>query len=70
MKLTLGEVKLDPAASTTPGAAFRVPVAHFRLTYYPGGYPMQPAQAILRPIAEATSSPDQDQWAFWLPAAK
>jgi hypothetical protein len=28
---------------------------------------MQSAQAVLRPIAEATSSPDQNQWAFWLP---
>jgi len=30
---------------------------------------MQPAQALLRPIAEATSSADQNQWAFWLPVA-
>jgi len=51
-------------------APFSIPVAHFRLAYSPGGYPMQPAQAILRPLAEATSSPDQDQWAFWLPTAK
>jgi DUF1680 family protein len=70
VKLSAGEVKLDPVAPTASADPFSIPVAHFRLAYDPGGYPMQPAQAILRPIAEATSSPDQDQWAFWLPTAK
>ncbi|HUB83098.1 MAG TPA: beta-L-arabinofuranosidase domain-containing protein [Bryobacteraceae bacterium] len=70
VKLAPGEVKLDRVAPPATAAPFSIPVAHFRLAYSPGGYPMQPAQAILRPIAEATSSPDQDQWAFWLPTAK
>jgi hypothetical protein len=67
VKLAPGDVKLEPAAPTASAAPISVPVAHFRLTYFPGGYPMQPAQAVLRPIAEATSSADQNQWAFWLP---
>jgi len=69
VKLAPGDIKLEPAAPTGPAAPIGVPVAHFQLTYFPGGYPMQPAQALLRPIAEATSSADQNQWAFWLPVA-
>ena len=66
VRLASGDVKLEPA---TPASArpFTIPMAHFRLNFYPGGYPMQPATALLHPIAEATASPDQDQWAFWLP---
>jgi DUF1680 family protein len=67
VKIPLGDVKLDPAAQSTSPAPFTVPVARFRLDYYPGGYPMQPARALLRPIAETTSSPDQNQWVVWLP---
>jgi len=66
VKLAPGDVKLDPAAPLASAAPISVPVAHFKLTYFPGGYPMQSAQAVLRPIAEATSSADQNQWAFWL----
>jgi DUF1680 family protein len=69
VKLAPGDVKLDAAPPTASATPISVPVAHFRLTYFPGGYPMQPAQVVLRPIAEATSSADQDQWAFWLPVA-
>jgi hypothetical protein len=69
VKLAPGDVKLEPAAPTASAAPISVSVAHFRLTYFPGGYPMQAAQAVLRPIAEATSSADQNQWAFWLPVA-
>ena len=68
VKLASGDVKLDRVAPSPSAAPIGVPTAHFRLTYSPGGYPMQSAQAVLRPIAEATSSPDQNQWAFWLPA--
>ena len=67
VKIPLGDVKLEPAAPAASTAPFRVPVARFRLNYYPGGYPMQPAQALLRPIAETTSSLDQNEWAIWLP---
>ena len=67
VKLPLGDVKLDPAPPAVAPSQFAVPVARFRLNYYPGGYPVQPAVALLRPIAEATSSPDQNQLAIWLP---
>jgi hypothetical protein len=67
VKLSPGDVKLDSAPSSAPPAPFTVPVARFRLNYYPGGYPMQPAVALLRPIAEATASTDQNQWVIWLP---
>jgi DUF1680 family protein len=65
VKLAPGDVKLTPWAPSLSPAPFAVPVAHFRLDYYPGGYPMQPARALLRPIAEATSSPDQNQLDVW-----
>jgi DUF1680 family protein len=67
VKFSLGDVKLDPVPPSASPAPFAVPVAHFHLDYFPGGYPMQPAQALLRPIAEATSSPDQNQLVVWLP---
>jgi DUF1680 family protein len=65
--LSPGDVKLDLAAPSASPAQFTVPVARFRLDYYPGGYPMQPARALLRPIAEVTSSADQNQLVIWLP---
>jgi hypothetical protein len=37
-------------------APFTVPEARFRVRYLPGGYPMLPATAILRPVAEQTST--------------
>jgi hypothetical protein len=42
-------------------------VAHFILHYRPGGYPMQPQTALLRPISEYTSGPDANELWFWLP---
>ena len=62
VKLAPGDVKLTSAAPSASATPFAVPVAHFRLDYYPGGYPMQPARALLRPIAEATSFPIRTSW--------
>jgi DUF1680 family protein len=67
VKLSPGDVKLDSAAPSASPAQFTVPVARFKLDYYPGGYPIQPAHALLRPIAEVTSSADQNQLVIWLP---
>ena len=41
------------------------PAAHFRLEFLPGGYPIQPQTALLRPIADQTSLPDATAWVFW-----
>lgn len=46
-----------------------MPVAHFVLHYRPGGYPMQPQTALLRPISEYTGGPDANELWFWLPLA-
>jgi DUF1680 family protein len=51
---------LLPAESTDTAA-------HLKVRYLPGGYPMQPASATLRPIAEYTKLPDATQMEFWLP---
>ncbi|MCE5308764.1 MAG: glycoside hydrolase family 127 protein [Acidobacteriales bacterium] len=50
-----GEVNLERArpVQATP---FTVPEARFRVRYLPGGYPMLPSTAILRPVAEQTST--------------
>lgn len=61
-----GEIELARAEGTEE-ASFSVPVAHFKLKYLPGGYPVQPAAALLRPIAEFTLGPDTNQLNFWLP---
>lgn len=53
------EVTLAPAADRLPG--------HLTLRYLPGGYPMQPADAQLRPIAEFTFGPDGNRVEWWLP---
>ena len=50
-----GAVKLD-RARPMQAAPFTVPEARFRVRYLPGGYPMLPATAILRPVAEQTST--------------
>lgn len=42
-----------------------VPVAHRGLPFLPGGYPMQPQIAWLRPIAEQTGLRDDTEWVFW-----
>ncbi len=44
---------------------FIAPAAHFRLRFLPGGYPVQPQSALLRPIAEQTALPDATAWVFW-----
>jgi DUF1680 family protein len=62
-----GQVQLKPAPATASAARFAVPVAHFRLSYLPGGYSIQPQTALLRPIAEYTGGPDQNELNFWLP---
>jgi DUF1680 family protein len=64
-----GRVQLEPAPAGQ-GGAFSVPAAHFRLRYLPGGYAMQPQTALLRPIAEFTAGPDNNQVEFWLPVAR
>lgn len=50
-----GAVNLD-RARPMQAAPFTVPEARFRVRYLPGGYPMLPASAILRPVAEQTST--------------
>jgi hypothetical protein len=62
-----GQVQLKPAPATATSARFAVPVAHFRINYLPGGYSIQPQTALLRPIAEYTDGPDQNELDFWLP---
>jgi DUF1680 family protein len=62
-----GQVQLKPATATATTGRFAVPVAHFRLNYVPGGYALQPQAALLRPIAEYTDGPDQNELNFWLP---
>jgi DUF1680 family protein len=57
--------ELNPATAA-PGP-FTVPVANYLLRYLPGGYPMQPATAVLRPIAEHTMSDDANPVEWWLP---
>jgi DUF1680 family protein len=62
-----GQVQLKPAPATATSARFAVPVAHFQINYLPGGYSIQPQTALLRPIAEYTDGPDQNELDFWLP---
>jgi DUF1680 family protein len=62
-----GQVQLKPAPVAVSATRFAVPVAHFRLSYLPGGYSIQPQTALLRPIAEYTGGPDQNELNFWLP---
>ncbi|HVX66754.1 MAG TPA: beta-L-arabinofuranosidase domain-containing protein [Bryobacteraceae bacterium] len=56
-----------PGASSAAAAPFSVPAARLELKYLPGGYPMQPATALLRPIAEHTGAPDGNPVSWWLP---
>lgn len=59
---------LVPAgAEITLPAAADGKFAHFRLRYLPGGYPMQPLDALLRPVAEYTYGPDAARVDWWLP---
>jgi DUF1680 family protein len=43
--------------------------AHFRVKYLPGGYPMQPQYALLRPVAGYGNGPDSNRVEWWLPLA-
>ena len=61
-----GAVELKRVLS--PTGRFSYPVAHFRVKYLPGGYPLQPATALLRPVAEQTGEPST-AWAFWFQTA-
>jgi DUF1680 family protein len=51
--------------SATKPASFSVPVAYLKLRFLPGGYPVQPQTAILRPIAEQTAMGDGTPWILW-----
>ena len=62
-----GKLVLKRARVAGTAARFAVPVAHFQLSYLPGGYSLQPQTALLRPIAEYTDGPDQNELNFWLP---
>ena len=63
------EVELEPSTARIAPRNFTVPVAHFSIRYLPGGYPMQPARALLRPIAEFTTEPETSRLDFWFSRA-
>jgi DUF1680 family protein len=67
LEVVNGEPKLKPVARAAAPAKFTVPVAHFTLRYKPGGYPVQPQAATLKPIAEFTAGPDNNVLEYWLP---
>jgi DUF1680 family protein len=63
-----GEVKLKTAQlAGGVSCTLCAPVAHLEVKYLPGGYPMQPLVATLRPIAELTGGPDSSRLELWLP---
>jgi DUF1680 family protein len=65
-----GLLRLNTAQRRPAGARrFTAPAAHFSLQFLPGGYPVQPQTALLRPIADQTSLPDATSWVFWFRAA-
>jgi DUF1680 family protein len=51
-------------APSLPAQAFAVPEARFSVEYLPGGYPMIPSRAVLRPVAEQTGTRSLN-WEFW-----
>lgn len=51
-------------ASEAPMRSFAVPQARFRVSYLPGGYPLAPSAAILRPVAEQTGF-ETASWEYW-----
>jgi DUF1680 family protein len=59
--------ELAPAPEVAPDSAgvFALPAARAGLPFIPGGYPMQPQVALLRPIAEQTGLRDMNEWVFW-----
>lgn len=56
-------VRLMPA-SRRADHPFSVPAARFEVSYLPGGYPLQPGTATLRPVAEQTGLRTCD-WEYW-----
>lgn len=64
------EVGFKAITEKSKAAPFTVPVAHLLLDYLPGGYPMQPQTAILRPIGEHTAVADSTSWVFWFEPKK
>ncbi len=62
-----GNVRLAPARDRS-AHPFAVPVAQFEAPYLPGGYPVEPGVAVLRPVSEQTGLRTCD-WEYWfLPA--
>jgi len=57
----------EPAPAAFSPVPFSVPAGRMRVRYLPGGYPIQPATALLRPMAEYTGGPDSNRLVFWLP---
>jgi DUF1680 family protein len=57
----------EPVTDFPAAAPFSVPAARMQIRYLPGGYPVQPAAALLRPMAEYTNGPDTNRLVFWLP---
>ncbi|MCX7817901.1 MAG: glycoside hydrolase family 127 protein [Kiritimatiellae bacterium] len=53
----------DEAVRRSPRLA--APVAYRGLPFRPGGYPVQPQLAWLRPIAEQTGLRDDTEWVYW-----
>ena len=53
------------AAAPAKNIPFTAPAAHLALSYLPGGYPVQPQTATLRPIAEHTAIADGTPWVWW-----
>ena len=51
-------------ASEGPMHSFAVLQARFRVSYLPGGYPITPSSAILRPVAEQTGF-ETTSWEYW-----
>jgi DUF1680 family protein len=58
-----GKIAMERAPSL-PSQAFAVPEARFSVEYLPGGYPMIPSRAVLRPVAEQTGTRSLN-WEFW-----
>ena len=61
-----GTVELDPAlVEENERQALITPVARFKLSFFSGGYPLQPGIAVLRPVAEKTAREPTTPWQFW-----
>ncbi|MCS7043478.1 MAG: glycoside hydrolase family 127 protein [Bryobacteraceae bacterium] len=58
-----GSVRLMPAGRGSDHA-FAAPGARFEVQYLPGGYPLQPGTATLRPVSEQTGLRTCD-WEYW-----